>query len=203
MSAFGPDRLGPDRPFVARWRRDPGAEDRTQAVELDAWSTAPSHKPWSWSGRAPTSEAPQAALGDRARGLPWVRWTTSPYPVRLHVRSLHRISGLTQSRRLALLPNHQPVRCPRRTRLWIRQGDGVCWFTMASLAGWLVDLNHLRRGIRSQAPSLRGSAPGIEFAELLLLPADSPCPRSGKLQACPGSPGVACPGCGIAADASP
>jgi len=33
-------------------------------------------------------------LNDRTGGLPWVRRTTSPYPVRLHVGSVPRISGL-------------------------------------------------------------------------------------------------------------
>ncbi len=32
---------------------------------------------------------------DRTGGLPWVRRTPSPYLVRLHVRSVHQISGLT------------------------------------------------------------------------------------------------------------
>ena len=34
------------------------------------------------------------AFDDRAGGLPWVRRTTSPYPVQLHVSSVLRISGL-------------------------------------------------------------------------------------------------------------
>ena len=38
--------------------------------------------------------SPMALFNDRAVGLAWVRRTTSRYPVRLHVRSVLRISGL-------------------------------------------------------------------------------------------------------------
>jgi len=44
-------------------------------------------------------------INDRTGGLPWVRRTTSPYAVRLHVGSVLRISGLALSRLLDLLPN--------------------------------------------------------------------------------------------------
>jgi len=46
-----------------------------------------------------------ATIDDRAGGLPWVRRTTSPYPVQLHVGLLRRISGLALSRLLDLRPN--------------------------------------------------------------------------------------------------
>jgi hypothetical protein len=44
-------------------------------------------------------------INNRTGGLPWVRRTTSPYPVRLHVGSVPRISGLALSRLLDLLPD--------------------------------------------------------------------------------------------------
>ena len=44
-------------------------------------------------------------LNNRTGGLPWVRRTTSPYPVRLHVSLVLRISGLALSRLLDLLTN--------------------------------------------------------------------------------------------------
>ena len=44
-------------------------------------------------------------INDRTGGLPWVRRTTSPYPVRLHVGLVLRISGLALSRLLDLLTN--------------------------------------------------------------------------------------------------
>jgi len=37
-------------------------------------------------------------------GLPWVRRTSSPYPVQLHFGSVHRILGLALPRLLDLLP---------------------------------------------------------------------------------------------------
>ena len=45
-----------------------------------------------------------AAFNFKPGGLPWVRRTTSPYPVQLHFGSVHRISGLALSRLLDLLP---------------------------------------------------------------------------------------------------
>ena len=45
-----------------------------------------------------------AALNVRPGGLPWVRRTTSPYPVQLHFGSVHRILGLALPRLLDLLP---------------------------------------------------------------------------------------------------
>jgi hypothetical protein len=48
--------------------------------------------------------APLAAFSARSGGLPWVRRTTSPYPVRLHLGSVLRISGLALPRLLDLLP---------------------------------------------------------------------------------------------------
>ncbi|MBW2089508.1 MAG: hypothetical protein JRI37_11070 [Deltaproteobacteria bacterium] len=47
---------------------------------------------------------PQATSDTSAGGLPWVRRTTSPYPVQLHFGSVHRISGLALPRMLDLLP---------------------------------------------------------------------------------------------------
>ena len=44
------------------------------------------------------------ALDVRPGGLPWVRRTTSPYPVQLHFGSVHRILGLALPRLLDLLP---------------------------------------------------------------------------------------------------
>ena len=59
-----------------------------------------------------------AASHDRAGGSPWVRRTASPDAVRLHIGSVHRISGLALSRLLDLLPNAiEPVRCSLRT--WV------------------------------------------------------------------------------------
>lgn len=52
------------------------------------------HLPASGSPRRVSALLPAAGFGNRAGGLPWVRRTTSPYRVRLHVRSGHRISGL-------------------------------------------------------------------------------------------------------------
>ena len=46
-----------------------------------------------------------AASHVRAGGSPWVRRTASPDAVRLHIGSVHRISGLALSRLLDLLPN--------------------------------------------------------------------------------------------------
>ena len=40
----------------------------------------------------------------RPGGLPWVRCSTSPYPVQLHFGSVHRILGLALPRLLDLLP---------------------------------------------------------------------------------------------------
>ena len=48
---------------------------------------------------------PLAAFSARSGGLPWVRRTTSPYPVRLHLGSVPRISGLALPRLLDLLPD--------------------------------------------------------------------------------------------------
>ena len=45
-----------------------------------------------------------AAFNVRSGGLPWVRRTTSPYPVQLHFGSVHRILGLALPRLLDLLP---------------------------------------------------------------------------------------------------
>lgn len=59
-----------------------------------------------------------AASHDRAGGSPWVRRTASPDAVRLHIGSVHRISGLALSCLLDLLPNAiEPVRCSLRT--WV------------------------------------------------------------------------------------
>jgi hypothetical protein len=44
------------------------------------------------------------AFDARPGGLPWVRRTTSPYPVQLHFGSVHRILGLALPRLLDLLP---------------------------------------------------------------------------------------------------
>jgi hypothetical protein len=44
------------------------------------------------------------AFDVRPGGLPWVRRTTSPYPVQLHFGSVHRILGLALPRLLDLLP---------------------------------------------------------------------------------------------------
>ena len=45
-----------------------------------------------------------AAFNVRPGGLPWVRRTTSPYPIQLHFGSVHRILGLALPRLLDLLP---------------------------------------------------------------------------------------------------
>ena len=45
-----------------------------------------------------------AAFNVKPGGLPWVRRTTSPYPVQLHFGSVHRILGLALPRLLDLLP---------------------------------------------------------------------------------------------------
>ena len=45
-----------------------------------------------------------AAFEVRSVGLPWVRRSTSPYPVQLHFGLVHRISGLALPRLLDLLP---------------------------------------------------------------------------------------------------
>ena len=59
-----------------------------------------------------------AASHDRAGGSPWVRRTASPDAVRLHIGSVHRISGLALTRLLVLLPAAiQLVRCSLRT--WV------------------------------------------------------------------------------------
>ena len=58
-----------------------------------------------WSFRAALCRLCGALTATFRPRLPWVRRTTSPYPVRLHVRSVLRISGLASSRRLDLLPN--------------------------------------------------------------------------------------------------
>ena len=44
------------------------------------------------------------AFNVKPGGLPWVRRTTSPYPVQLHFGSVHRILGLALPRLLDLLP---------------------------------------------------------------------------------------------------
>ena len=45
-----------------------------------------------------------AAFNVRPGGLPWVRRTTSPYPIQLHFGSVPRILGLALPRLLDLLP---------------------------------------------------------------------------------------------------
>jgi len=47
---------------------------------------------------------PIATFSVRPGGLPWVRRTTSPYPVQLHFGSVRRILGLALPRLLDLLP---------------------------------------------------------------------------------------------------
>jgi len=64
-----------------------------------AFSVLPVNLPPSAPSRFGVSSSSRFAvvsgnINDRTEGLPWVRRTTSPYTVRLHVGSVLRISGL-------------------------------------------------------------------------------------------------------------